>query len=314
MDDFVFTLTRDEFLDIFFDELVLPNLVNASSPRSDRIQAGAGRLHANRCRPTSIWCAPCAVPPGGGWRCRTYRRAPAGRGKSWTGSKCRIAPATGNRTHRTRDRLRQGAARGDTLHRPFRSALQQPRRIPEAVDAGGHVLPDGRLRLHGRADASQMAKRFFMLPLPLSEPELRAHRGGLHPPPRRRRSEVDEDNFFHSRETGGTIVSSALKPHAQVISERLQFEPVEHLRRPGFRRRQNWNDDSPRPANSQRGSIPALRAVLFAYIEVTEGRPRISGSETRLKEIQPRPLRPATHRELVTDIYPVFRELFLAAG
>jgi uncharacterized sporulation protein YeaH/YhbH (DUF444 family) len=43
LDDFVFTLTRDEFLDIFFDELALPNLVKRQLARIDeykRVRAG----------------------------------------------------------------------------------------------------------------------------------------------------------------------------------------------------------------------------------------------------------------------------------
>ena len=43
IDDFVFTLTRDEFLDIFFDELALPNLIKRQLARIDeykRVRAG----------------------------------------------------------------------------------------------------------------------------------------------------------------------------------------------------------------------------------------------------------------------------------
>jgi hypothetical protein len=43
MDDFVFTLTREEFLDIFFDELALPNLVKRQLAQVDeykRVRAG----------------------------------------------------------------------------------------------------------------------------------------------------------------------------------------------------------------------------------------------------------------------------------
>ena len=43
LDDFVFTLTRDEFLDIFFDELALPNLIKQQLARIDqyrRVRAG----------------------------------------------------------------------------------------------------------------------------------------------------------------------------------------------------------------------------------------------------------------------------------
>ena len=50
--------------------------------------------------------------------------------------------------------------------------------------------------------------------------------------------EVDEENFFHSRETGGTVVSSALKLMRKVIDARYPQRHVEHLRGPGLRRRQ----------------------------------------------------------------------------
>ncbi|MCB2040644.1 MAG: DUF444 family protein, partial [Rhodoferax sp.] len=43
LDEFVFTLTRDEFLDIFFDELALPNMVKRQLARIDqykRVRAG----------------------------------------------------------------------------------------------------------------------------------------------------------------------------------------------------------------------------------------------------------------------------------
>jgi uncharacterized protein len=50
-------------------------------------------------------------------------------------------------------------------------------------------------------------------------------------------SEVDEETFFHSRETGGTLVSSALEemPHRRLALFALGME---HLCRPGVGRRQ----------------------------------------------------------------------------
>ena len=38
LDDFVFTLTRDEFLDIFFDDLALPNLVKRQLTRIEQFR------------------------------------------------------------------------------------------------------------------------------------------------------------------------------------------------------------------------------------------------------------------------------------
>ena len=50
--------------------------------------------------------------------------------------------------------------------------------------------------------------------------------------------EVDEENFFHARETGGTVVSSALVLMDEIITRALLAERLEHLRRAGERRRQ----------------------------------------------------------------------------
>ena len=50
--------------------------------------------------------------------------------------------------------------------------------------------------------------------------------------------EVDEENFFHATETGGTVVSSALVLMEEIIRARYPTERVEHLRRAGERRRQ----------------------------------------------------------------------------
>ncbi len=51
-----------------------------------------------------------------------------------------------------------------------------------------------------------------------------------------RAKEVDEHEFFYSQETGGTIVSSALKLMDEVVQAR--YGAVEHLRRPGVGWRQ----------------------------------------------------------------------------
>jgi uncharacterized sporulation protein YeaH/YhbH (DUF444 family) len=63
LDDFVFTLTRDEFLDIFFDDLALPNLVKNQLARIEEYKrqcAPASPMTAYR--PTSIVVrSPCAA-------------------------------------------------------------------------------------------------------------------------------------------------------------------------------------------------------------------------------------------------------------
>ena len=50
--------------------------------------------------------------------------------------------------------------------------------------------------------------------------------------------EVDRDTFFHTRESGGTMISSAYKLCAKMIDDDYPAERVEHLPVPLLRRRQ----------------------------------------------------------------------------
>jgi uncharacterized sporulation protein YeaH/YhbH (DUF444 family) len=50
--------------------------------------------------------------------------------------------------------------------------------------------------------------------------------------------EVNEHDFFHATETGGTVVSSALVLMEQIIRARYPSGRMEHLRRTRQRRRQ----------------------------------------------------------------------------
>ena len=80
-------------------------------------------------------------------------------------------------------------------------------------------------------------------------------------------TEVDEQEFFYSRETGGTIVSSALILMKEIISQRF---PVGEWNIYGAQASDgdNWNDDSTRcheiPTKSL---IPQVQ--FFSYIEIT---------------------------------------------
>ena len=72
--------------------------------------------------------------------------------------------------------------------------------------------------------------------------------------------EVDEENFFHARETGGTVVSSALVLMDEIITRALPAERLEHLRRAGERRRQLAPRQRPLPRAADR-QHPAASAA-----------------------------------------------------
>ena len=121
--------------------------------------------------------------------------------------------------------------------------------------------------------------------------------------------EVDEHTFFHSTESGGTRVSSAL----------LETRDIARKRYP----RDDWNiyiaqasdgDNDPRDnmeAIALLGEDLLPMAQYFAYLEVNEpGHGTIASSLWRAYESLKNPVlaqRAVNRRE---DIYPIFRELF----
>jgi uncharacterized sporulation protein YeaH/YhbH (DUF444 family) len=129
--------------------------------------------------------------------------------------------------------------------------------------------------------------------------------------------EVDEDTFFHSPETGGTVVSSALREMQRIMVERYPPE--------------NWNiyaaqaSDGDNSPNDGATSAALLRDVIlpacqyYAYLEVGSDHDRMQAGfinhktalwqtyETLQEEGLNIAMRKVNHRR---EIYPVFRELF----
>ena len=120
--------------------------------------------------------------------------------------------------------------------------------------------------------------------------------------------EVDEDEFFYSRETGGTIVSSALKLMHEIISSRY---PSEEWNIYGAQASDgdNWSDDSPLCQKILEDQLlPALQ--YFSYIEITPRQHQALW--VAYEEIQQAYPEHFAMQQIIepSDIYPVFRELF----
>jgi len=119
--------------------------------------------------------------------------------------------------------------------------------------------------------------------------------------------EVDEQEFFYSQETGGTVVSSALKLMADIVKER--YDPgMWNIYAAQASDGDNWADDSPQCAQLLTEQLlPLVR--YYAYIEITQ-RPHQSlwlEYEKLLATFNNFAIQPIRQ---VSDIYPVFRELF----
>jgi len=129
-------------------------------------------------------------------------------------------------------------------------------------------------------------------------------------------SEVDEQTFFYSRETGGTVVSTALFKMAEIVRDRY---PVDQ-----------WNiyaaqaSDGDNTSSDNAVVLAQLRDVIlpicqyYAYVEVgmddEDDHPGAGEPSTnlwrayrRVSVDAPFAMRKVKHRR---DIYPVFRELF----
>ena len=119
--------------------------------------------------------------------------------------------------------------------------------------------------------------------------------------------EVDEQEFFYSQETGGTIASSALELMNNIINERYndnQWNIYGAQASDG----DNWPDDSPHCKSLlEKQILPRTR--YFSYIEITQRAHQTLWQQyQQLKESHTNFA--TAHIKEVSDIYPIFRELF----
>ncbi|MGE6454612.1 YeaH/YhbH family protein [Shewanella baltica] len=119
--------------------------------------------------------------------------------------------------------------------------------------------------------------------------------------------EVDEHEFFYSQETGGTIVSSALKLMHEIQQARYPADEW-NIYAAQASDGDNWADDSPtcRQLLEQK-ILPLLR--YYSYIEITN-----RAHQTLWREYESLQQHydniAVQHIRQAEDIYPVFRELF----
>lgn len=307
IDDFVFTLTRDEFLDIFFDELALPNLVKRQLARIDeykRVRAGYTQSGV----PTNINLV------------RTMRGA--------AGRRIAVGAPFAARLRELRAELERWRrdCPGDPeivrIEREIASLMARREAIPfidpfdlrysnriRIAQPSTQAVMFCLMDVSGSMDESkkQMAKRFFML-LYLFLNRNYEHIEVVFIRHHTLAEEVDEENFFHSRETGGTIVSSALKLMHQIVVARYASSTW-NIYCAQASDGDNWNDDSPLCRELLAGSILPL-VQYFAYIEIADAEPQNLWLEYERLQASHPGLFAMQRIAAVADIYPVFRELF----
>lgn len=310
-DDFVFTLTRDEFLSVFFEDLALPNLVKA-------------KLKAVRTNQRSRAGYTTDGSPSKLNRVQTMRnslarrlalRRPGAAEIAQRESELAEAEARGDaeaaeraRREVARLRLRQRrVAFIDPLDLRFNRFETQPKPATQAVM---FCLMDASASM--TEELKDLAKRFFML-LYLF---LTRHYEAVEVVFIRHTSvaaEVDEETFFRGVETGGTVVSTAFDEMLRVVAERY---PVA-----------DWNIYAAQASDGHNFQDDMARCVgllderllgicqYFAYIEVAdepEDRAAYAsalwrgyrGLGNKHKHFAMKRVRSPA------EIYPVFHELF----
>jgi uncharacterized sporulation protein YeaH/YhbH (DUF444 family) len=306
LDDFVFELSRDEFLEFFFEDLELPDLVKtrlAKEASSKNVPAGFSKD---------------GVPPNL-HVIRSLREAHARRIALTAAKRRRLkeleaelqAYLEAGAGEEDLAELRQEIERLqakiqavpflDTLDLRYRNRVQVPKPTTQAVM---FCLMD----VSGSMDQykKSLAKRFFLLLyLFLSRNYertdvvfIRHHTVA---------KEVDEEEFFYSRETGGTVVSSALELMIEIMRARYPYQDW-NLYAAQASDGDNWPEDS---GNCGRlldeHILPYLQ--YYAYIEIDNEYPLGLWQEyEKLARRWPNFAMQAIHEP--ADIYPVFRELF----
>jgi uncharacterized protein len=308
-DDFVFHLSKEEFMQVFFDDLALPNLTRttlAETPEFKTHRAG----YSSDGTPNNLHVV------------RSMRGA--------IGRRIALGSESRRDLREAEEQLvllkRQDAPKAEIAALEAEIAILKARldRIPyfDPIDLRYRSrvrvpVPTSKAVMFCLMDVSgsmdearkDLAKRFFiLLYLFLTRHYERIDIVFIRH--HTQAQEVDEQNFFHSTETGGTVVSSALVLMEEIAKARY---PTAEWNIYGAQASDgdNWHHDSGRCRELLANSILPL-CRYFAYVQVAEEEQNLWDEYAALAaESKSFAVRKATE---ASQIYPVFRDLFKKEG
>jgi uncharacterized protein len=305
-DDFVFRISREEFMNYFFDDLALPRLIRtqllADVPEWKSRRAG----FVSEGNPTSLHVVRSM-------RVALGRRIAMG-GDSRTElrkleehlEELREQDAPGTQIAKVEEEIRQLRARLarvpflDPFDLRYRNRIREPMPTSKAVM---FCLMD----VSGSMDEARkdLAKRFFiLLYLFLSRHYektevifIRHHTQA---------AEVTEDEFFHATESGGTVVSSALTLMHEIVRERYASSEW-NIYGAQASDGDNWQQDSSKCRELLDDKLLPL-CRYFAYVQVADEDQNLWEEYTRVRDSNVN----FAMQKIVTpaQIFPVFRDLF----
>ncbi|MGH1542954.1 MAG: YeaH/YhbH family protein [Arenicella sp.] len=309
MDEFVFQISQEEFLNFMFEDLELPNLVK-------RQLAGLQDFELHRAGISN------EGSPGQINVIRSLRSANSRRIALTSKKRKRLKEIE----RQISDYLNDGYSPGDepvaALMAEAEDLKAKIKRIPWLDDFdlkyNLHVkkpLPQSRAVMFCIMDVSgsmdqktkDIAKRFFLLLYLFLQRNyeqtevvfIRHHTSA---------KEVDEQDFFYSRETGGTVVSSALRLMDEIIEDRYPYDKW-NIYGAQASDGDNWQDDSSVCSKILTEKL-MHQLQYFSYIEITDRDQQALWQE--YEGVQQKFPDRFTIKNLqeARDIYPVFRQLF----
>jgi len=319
-DDFVFILSRDEVLDLFFEDLELPDMVKLNLKETVTFKPRrVGFTTAG---------TPTNINVGRTMRNSFGRRVALGRPSKREFHAIIDEIAELEREEKPSQFQRQ---RLQSLREELETLERRRRRIAyvDPVDVRFNrfekqPLPNANAVMFCLMDVSasmgerekDLAKRFFvLLHLFLKRRYERIDIVFIRHTDEAR--EVDEQTFFYDRQSGGTVVSSALEEMHRVITDRYPSN-IWNIYAAQASDGDNANGDSERCAYLLRESLMKL-CQYYAYVEIIDERESgIFGATDNGTSLWraywtvhgKMPNFQMTRISKPADIYPVFRKLF----
>jgi uncharacterized sporulation protein YeaH/YhbH (DUF444 family) len=309
-DAFRFVLSRDEFIDLFLDDLELPDL--AKRRLAEVEHQGIRRAGY------AVAGSPTNIALGRTMRLAMARRVALGRPNAEAVDRLEAQIAgCDDDTLRTTLRAEIVALEAkmrrvpyiDPIDIRYRRFENEPRPVAKAVM---FCLMDvsGSMSEHMK----DLAKRFYML-LYIFLNRRYKHVDIVFIRHTDRAEEVDEDTFFHGPATGGTVVSSAFEAMRAIVAQRYDPE-IWNIYAAQASDGDNSYGDGEKTMRLLRDAILPI-TQYFAYLEVSEASHSGTGfasssslwrSYDRLRgEGQPLSMRKVGSR---SEIFQVFRDLF----
>ncbi|GGB58662.1 YeaH/YhbH family protein [Shewanella inventionis] len=306
-DDFVFNISKDEYLELLFEDLELPNLQNNRLNKLVEYQTYRAGF-TNDGVPANINIV------------RSLRSSLARR-IAMSGSKKRALKELEAELEQLQDMPGSQAEKILALKEQIEQLKKQIANVPfiDTFDLrynnyAKREKPSSQAVMFCLMDVSgsmdqatkDIAKRFYIL-LYLFLTRSYKNLEVVYIRHHTQAKEVDEHEFFYSQETGGTIVSSALKLMNDIAQARYP-ENEWNIYAAQASDGDNWSDDSPHCHDLLANHIlPKVR--YFSYIEITHRAHQTLWEQYQSLQQQFDNIAVQHIRE-VEDIYPVFRELF----